>query len=78
MGAGQGAHLSYGGTRKVKKAGRERKGGQVMNTTNRINFEKWWCEEEIKWINQGGNSEFSLDYLNGFIDAIIFSERAGK
>ena len=44
----------------------------------RISFEKWWCEEEIKWIKQGGNSEFSLDYLNGFIDAISFTDKESK
>jgi len=32
--AGQGAHLPYGRTRKVKKAGREREGGRVMKCKN--------------------------------------------
>jgi hypothetical protein len=44
----------------------------------RIEFEKWWCEEEIKWIQQGGRSCFSIDYLMGFIDALTMKEREGK
>jgi hypothetical protein len=58
---------------------KQREGERIMeNKTKRINFEKWWCEEEVKWIKQGGNSEYSLDYLNGFLDGITFNEKENK
>ena len=49
-----------------------------MTKTQRLEYEKWWCEEEINWIKQGGNSEFSLDYLDGFIHALNFSEKVAN
>jgi hypothetical protein len=39
-----------------------------MSKHEKINFEKWWCKEELK----DNRSEYTDEYLKGFIAALNF------
>ena len=45
---------------------------EKMIKEERVKYEREWCVYELEWINCGGFSEYSADYLTGFIAALDF------
>lgn len=43
-----------------------------MTRNERLTYEREWCVSELEWISYGGFSEYSAEYLTGFISALDF------